>query len=66
MRRKAADHQTESVKIALFDAVERAYAIAIKVPLPRKAAEMHRLEQVARAGAEIAALATTLSILKRG
>lgn len=67
MRQKSADSVTDLLKHALFDAIERAHALATRSPPPDRAARVRRLKSICQAGAEISAITEVLQVVeKRG
>jgi hypothetical protein len=64
MRQKSADRVTDFLKHALFDAIERAHALATRSPPSNSAARVRRLKSIGQAGAEISAIIEVLQLVE--
>lgn len=65
MRRQSADRAMDLLKHALFDAIERAHALATRSPPPDSAARVRRLKSIGRAGAEISTITAVLQLVEQ-
>lgn len=63
MRQQAADRVTDLLKQALFDAIERAHALATRSPPADHSARRRRLKSIGQAGAEISAITAVLQLV---
>jgi hypothetical protein len=65
VRHTSRDRATDLMKHALFDAIERAHALAVRNPPTDTATQTRRLKAISQAGAEISALAAAMQIVGR-